>query len=54
MIAQVMEAWEKIWEGIRQSMGQKHKRILESMKETLLKEYKLELEKKIQIRLKLV
>ena len=51
MIAQIMEAWEKIWEKSRQSMEQKHKRMLESMKGTKLKAYQKELEKKIQIRL---
>lgn len=51
MIAQIMEAWEKIWEKSRQSIEQKHKRMLESMKETKLKRYEEELEKRIQIRL---
>lgn len=50
MIGQFMEAWERIWKKTRQSMEQRHRRMLESMKETELKEYQEELEKKIQIR----
>lgn len=50
MIAQVMEAWEALWKKNRQSRKQKHRRILESMKEILLTEYKENLERKIQIR----
>ena len=50
MISQFMEAWEKIWKRVKQSREQKHKRILESMKETPLKEHKEEIGKKIQIR----
>ena len=51
MISQIMEAWEKIWKRVKQSREQKHKRILESMKETPLKKHKEEIAKKIQIRL---
>ena len=51
MISQIMEAWEKIWKKVKQSREQKHRRILESMKETPLREYKEEIAKKIQIRL---
>lgn len=51
MISQIMEAWEKIWKRVKQSREQKHRRILESMKETPLREYKEEIAKKIQIRL---
>ena len=50
MIGQFMEAWEGIWKKVKQSLEQKHKRLLESMKETSLKEYKEELGRKIQIR----
>ncbi len=50
MIAQVMEAWEWLWKKNKQSREQKHRRILESIKVTLLVEYKEELERKIQIR----
>lgn len=50
MISQVMEAWEKLWKGIRQSREQKHRRILESFKETRLKEKTAELEGRFQIR----
>lgn len=32
MIAQIMEAWGKLWEKTRLSGKQKHKRLLESMK----------------------
>ncbi len=48
MIAQVMEAWEKIWRGIHQSIEQKHRRMLESFKETPLKEYIEELDRKFR------
>lgn len=51
MISQFMETWEKIWKRVKQSREQKHRRILETMKETLLKEHKEEIAKKIQIRL---
>lgn len=50
MIAQLMEAWEKLWEKNRQSREQKHRRMLESMKETPLLEYTQELGKRLQIR----
>ncbi len=50
MISQVMEAWEKLWKGVRQSREQKHRRLLESFKETRLKEKTVELEKRFQIR----
>lgn len=50
MISQIMEAWEKLWKGINQSREQKHRRMLESFKETSLKEKTGELEKRFQIR----
>lgn len=50
MIGQLMECWEKIWKRVKQSREQKHRRILESMKEILLKDHKEEIEKRIQIR----
>lgn len=50
MIAQVMEAWEWIWEKINQSMEQKHQRILDAMKVTKMIEYAEELQKRIQVR----
>lgn len=50
MISQCMEMWEKIWKKVKQSMEQKHRRLLESMKETPLEEHKEEMERKIQIR----
>ncbi len=45
-----MEAWEGIWKKVKQSLEQKHRRLLESMKETSLKEYMEEIDRKIQIR----
>lgn len=51
MIAQMMEAWKWVWEKVRQSREQKHKRILESIKGTRLKEYIEDIEQRIQIRL---
>ena len=50
MIGQFLEAWERIWKKVKQSLEQKHKRILESMKKLLLEEYKEEIDQKIQIR----
>lgn len=50
MISQVMEAWEKLWEGTRLSICQKHQRIMESFKTVRLKEYE-GTKKRMQIRL---
>lgn len=50
MIAQVFEAWEKLWKNVRQSRGQKHRRLLESFKKDKLKDMEKELEKKFQVR----
>ena len=50
MISQCMEMWEKIWKKVKQSLEQKHRRLLESMKETPLEEYKEDMGRKIQIR----
>lgn len=36
MISQIMESWEKLWEKIKQSREQKHRRMLESWKNDLL------------------
>ena len=38
MISQVIEAWEKLWEKVRQSREQKHRRLLEAWKQERLKE----------------
>ena len=32
MIAQIMDAWKFLWKGIRLSLEQKHRRLLESWK----------------------
>lgn len=50
MIAQVMEVYWKLWKGMKQSMEQKHKRILESFKTVRLRECGAELEVRFQIR----
>ena len=50
MIAQIIEAWEKIWKGIQQSREQKHRRMLENFKMVDLKEYKEEIQEQCQIR----
>ena len=50
MIGQFMEEWEGIWKKVKQSLEQKHRRLLESMKEISLKEYMEEIDRKIQIR----
>ena len=50
MISQIMEVYEKLWKGMKQSMEQKHKRMLESFKTVRLREYVEELEERFQIR----
>ena len=50
MIAQIIEAWEKIWKGIQQSREQKHRRMLENFKMVELKECKEEIQEQCQIR----
>ena len=50
VIGQFPEAWERTWKKVKQSMEQKYKRMLESMKELLLEEYKEEPDQKMQIR----
>ena len=51
MIAQIMDAWKSLWENIRQSKEQKHRRILESWKTQRLSECDLETPSRFQIRL---
>lgn len=48
MISQIIEAWEKLWEKVKQSREQKHRRLLEAWKQERLKEYMTE--EKFQIR----
>lgn len=50
MVAQIIEGWKKIWEGIQQSREQKHRRMLENFKVVDLKEYKEEIQEQCQIR----
>lgn len=50
MISQIMEAWKKLWEKIKQSREQKHQRILESFKRDSLKEQLSVRKERIQIR----
>lgn len=50
MVAQIIEGWKKIWEGIQQSREQKHQRMLENFKMVDLKEYKEEIQEQCQIR----
>lgn len=38
MISQIMEAWEKLWEKVKQSREQKHRRLLEAWKQERLRE----------------
>ena len=51
MIAQIMDAWKSLWEGVRQSKEQKHRRILESWKTQRLSECDLQTPPHFQIRL---
>lgn len=46
MISQILEAYEALWKGIRQSKEQKHRRILENFKSICLSEYQEELERR--------
>ncbi len=50
MISQIMEAWNQLWEGVRISIEQKHKRMLESFKAVRLTGQEKQ-DKQIQIRL---
>ena len=50
MIAQIMERWGRLWEGMHLSMEQKHQKILESFQAVRLKEY-IGIKKNIKIRL---
>lgn len=38
MISQIMEAWERLWEKVKQSREQKHRRLLEAWKQERLEE----------------
>ena len=51
MIAQIMDAWKALWEDIRQSKEQKHRRILESWKTQRLSDCDLQAPSRFQIRL---
>lgn len=48
MISQIIEAWGQLWEKVRQSREQKHRRLLEAWKQERLKECMTE--EKFQIR----
>ena len=50
MIAQILEAWEKLWKKVKQSREQKHRLLLNAWKNRRIKENKSELEEKIQVR----
>ena len=51
MIWQLLENWKKLWKKVKQSLEQKHRRLLESFKKENIKNSQVEIEKKIQIRL---
>lgn len=51
MIAQIMENWESLWKKVRQSIEQRHRRVMESLKQLCIENYEEELEATIQIRL---
>ena len=51
MIAQIMDAWKALWEDIRQSKEQKHRRMLESWKTHRLSEWMPIEPSRFQIRL---
>ena len=50
MIAQIIEAWEMLWEKVKQRRKQKHRLLLNAWKNRRIKEDESELEKKIQVR----
>lgn len=50
MISQIIESWKKIWEKVKQSREQKHRRLLEAWKKERIKERMGEIERKFQIR----
>lgn len=50
MISQIIESWKKIWEKVKQSREQKHRRLLEAWKKERIKERLGEIERKFQIR----
>ena len=50
MIAQIIEAWERLWKKVKQSRKQKHRLLLNAWKNRRIKENETELEEKIQIR----
>ena len=50
MIAQIIEAWEKLWKKVKESRQQKHRLLLNAWKNRRIRENGSELEKKIQVR----
>ena len=50
MIAQIIEAWERMWKKVKQSRKQKHRLLLEAWKNRRIKGNETESEEKIQIR----
>lgn len=50
MIAQIIEAWERLWKKVKQSRTQKHRLLLHAWKNSRIKENGSEMEKKIQVR----
>ena len=50
MIAQIIEAWERLWKKVKQSRKQKHRLLLNAWKNRRIKENGTELEEKIQVR----
>ena len=50
MIAQIIEACERLWKKVKQSRTQKHRLLLNAWKNRRIKENESELEKKIQVR----
>lgn len=48
MISQLLENWKKLWKKVKQSLEQKHKRLLESFKKETLENYQAEIEKRFK------
>ena len=50
MIAQIIEAWEKLWKKVRQGRKQKHRLLLDAWKNRQIKEEVSGMKEKIQVR----
>ena len=47
-ISQLLESWKKLQKKVKQSLEQKHRRLLESFKKEKLENYQVEIEKRFR------